>query len=78
MTDTLTASIKWCRYDDDFKERNGFRLPAGETFFRDFLSVQNYLPGLGTSRRSWASISLPLLLLSKSLPADSDADSDAY
>ena len=28
MTDTLTASKKWCRYDDDFKERNGYRLPA--------------------------------------------------
>ena len=28
MTDTLTASMKWCRYDDDFKEENGYRLPA--------------------------------------------------
>lgn len=28
MTDTLTASKKWCRYDDDFKEKNGYRLPA--------------------------------------------------
>lgn len=28
MTDTLTASMKWCRYDDDFKEKNGYRLPA--------------------------------------------------
>ncbi len=28
MTDTLTASMKWCQYDDDFKERNGYRLPA--------------------------------------------------
>ena len=28
MTDTLTASMKWCRYDDGFKERNGYRLPA--------------------------------------------------
>lgn len=28
MTDTLTASMKWCRYDDDFKEQNGYRLPA--------------------------------------------------
>ncbi|KAL9005187.1 MAG: hypothetical protein Q9188_002023 [Gyalolechia gomerana] len=28
MTDTLTASMKWCRYDDDFKAKNGFRLPA--------------------------------------------------
>lgn len=28
MTDTLTASMKWCRYDDAFKERNGYRLPA--------------------------------------------------
>ena len=29
MTDTLTASLDWCRYDDDFKEKNGHRLPAG-------------------------------------------------
>ena len=28
MTDTLTASMKWCRYDDDFKEQNGYRLPS--------------------------------------------------
>ncbi|KAI4143806.1 MAG: hypothetical protein L6R39_004437, partial [Caloplaca ligustica] len=28
MSDTLTASIKWCRYDDDFKAKHGFRLPA--------------------------------------------------
>ena len=28
MSDTLTASIKWCRYDDDFKAKNGYRLPA--------------------------------------------------
>lgn len=28
MTDSLTASMKWTRYDDDFKEKNGFRLPA--------------------------------------------------
>lgn len=28
MSDTLTASMKWCRYDDEFKSRNGFRLPA--------------------------------------------------
>lgn len=28
MTDTLTASMKWCQYDDDFKQRNGYRLPA--------------------------------------------------
>lgn len=28
ITDTLTASMKWCRYDDDFRERNGYRLPA--------------------------------------------------
>lgn len=34
MTDSLTASMKWCRYDDDFKERNGFRLPAGKAIFR--------------------------------------------
>ena len=33
MTDSLTASKKWCRYDDDFKERNGFRLPAGKASF---------------------------------------------
>ena len=34
MTDSLTASMKWCRYDDEFKEKNGFRLPAGKAFFR--------------------------------------------
>ncbi|KAL8628374.1 hypothetical protein Q9189_005918 [Teloschistes chrysophthalmus] len=28
MSDTLTASMKWCRYDDDFKAKNGYRLPA--------------------------------------------------
>lgn len=28
MTDSLTASMKWTRYDDEFKEKNGFRLPA--------------------------------------------------
>ena len=28
MSDTLTASTKWCRYDDDFKAKNGYRLPA--------------------------------------------------
>ena len=28
MSDSLTASMKWSRYDDDFKEKNGFRLPA--------------------------------------------------
>ena len=78
MTDTLTASMKWCRYDDDFKERNGFRLPAGEAFFRVFLSVQNFFPSRGTSRGSQAFIPLLLLLLSKALPTDSNADSDAY
>ena len=28
MTDTLTASTKWMRYDDEFKKVNGFRLPS--------------------------------------------------
>ncbi|KAL8746468.1 MAG: hypothetical protein Q9184_007744, partial [Pyrenodesmia sp. 2 TL-2023] len=28
MSDTLTASIKWCQYDDEFKAKHGFRLPA--------------------------------------------------
>ncbi|KAI4251801.1 MAG: hypothetical protein LQ352_004647, partial [Teloschistes flavicans] len=28
MSDTLTASMKWCRYDDEFKAKNGYRLPA--------------------------------------------------
>ena len=28
MTDSMTASIKWCQYDDDFRRKNGFRLPA--------------------------------------------------
>ena len=28
MSDSLTASKKWCQYDDAFREKNGFRLPA--------------------------------------------------
>ena len=28
MTESLTASKKWCKFDDDFKEKNGYRLPA--------------------------------------------------
>ncbi|KAL8684985.1 MAG: hypothetical protein Q9218_008039 [Villophora microphyllina] len=28
MSDTLTASMKWSRYDDDFKAKTGYRLPA--------------------------------------------------
>ena len=28
MTDSMTASKKWCQYDDDFRQKNGFRLPA--------------------------------------------------
>ena len=28
MTDSLTASKKWCEFDDEFKEKNGYRLPA--------------------------------------------------
>lgn len=28
MSDTLTASTKYCRYDDEFKEKHGYRLPA--------------------------------------------------
>lgn len=28
MTDSLTASMKWCKYDDDFRQKNGYRLPA--------------------------------------------------
>ena len=28
MVDTLTASKKWCKFDDDFKEKNGYRLPS--------------------------------------------------
>ncbi|KAK0509489.1 hypothetical protein JMJ35_007883 [Cladonia borealis] len=28
MTDSLTASKKWCKFDDEFKEKNGYRLPA--------------------------------------------------
>ena len=78
MTDSLTASIKWCRYDDDFKERNGFRLPAGKAFSRTFLLVQKCFPSCETSRRSQAPISLLLLLPSKSLITDSHADSNTY
>ena len=77
MTDSLTASMKWCRYDDDFKERNGFRLPAGKAFSRMFL-VKKCFPSRETSRRSWAPIPLLLLLLSKSLTTDSNADSNTY
>ena len=28
MLDSLTASKKWCAFDDDFREKNGYRLPA--------------------------------------------------
>lgn len=28
MTDSLTASMKWTRYDDEFRSKNGYRLPA--------------------------------------------------
>ncbi len=28
MTDTLTASMKWCQFDDEFKNKSGYRLPA--------------------------------------------------
>ncbi|KAL9626471.1 MAG: hypothetical protein Q9164_007874, partial [Protoblastenia rupestris] len=28
MTDSLTASKKWCRFDDEFKAKHGYRLPA--------------------------------------------------
>ena len=28
MSDSLTASMKWSQYDDEFKKKNGFRLPA--------------------------------------------------
>ena len=28
MTDSLTASMKWSRYDDEFRRKNGYRLPA--------------------------------------------------
>ena len=28
MVDSLTASMKWCKFDDEFKEKNGYRLPA--------------------------------------------------
>ena len=28
MIDSLTASKKWCRYDDEFRENHGYRLPA--------------------------------------------------
>ncbi len=28
MTDSLTASMKWSQYDDEFRRSNGYRLPA--------------------------------------------------
>lgn len=28
MTDSLTASKKWCKFDDEFSEKHGYRLPA--------------------------------------------------
>ena len=28
MTDSLTASKKWCKFNDEFKEKHGYRLPA--------------------------------------------------
>ena len=47
MTDSLTASMKWCRYDDDFKEKNGFRLPAGKAFSRNVSCVARHFAGVG-------------------------------
>ncbi len=46
MTDTLTASMKWCRYDDDFREKNGYRLPAGKAFTAVFPFCSRLLPEL--------------------------------
>ena len=28
MVDSLTASMKWCKFDDEFKEKHGYRLPS--------------------------------------------------
>lgn len=28
MSDSLTASLKWTKYDDEFEKKNGYRLPA--------------------------------------------------
>jgi nitric oxide synthase oxygenase domain/subunit len=28
MSDSLTASMKWCQYDEEFKKKHGYRLPA--------------------------------------------------
>ena len=28
MTESLTASEKWCKFDDEFRENHGYRLPA--------------------------------------------------
>ncbi|KAK3166958.1 hypothetical protein OEA41_010083 [Lepraria neglecta] len=28
MSDSLTASMKWCQYDEGFRQKNGYRLPA--------------------------------------------------
>lgn len=28
MSDSLTASMKWIRYDDEFQKKNGYRLPS--------------------------------------------------
>lgn len=28
MSDSLSASKKWCKFDDEFKEKNGYRLPS--------------------------------------------------
>ena len=51
MTDSLTASMKWCKYDDDFKERNGFRLPAGKAFSRIFPCPELFLESRDISQK---------------------------
>ena len=28
ISDSLTASMKWCQFDDEFRQKNGYRLPA--------------------------------------------------
>ena len=73
MTDSLTASMKWCRYDDDFKERNGYRLPAGKAFSGVYPSYSRHLAGAASSCHPFH---FPYMSSSEPLSTDRNADSE--
>ena len=72
MTDSLTASLKWCRYDYDFKEKNGFRLPAGKAYSGFHLFCLRHLSKLQDI--SHPPILHPIPLLFRSFPIDGNTD----